>query len=204
MNHRIVGSAFTLMMLLTFGLQVGLGQGLMGEGGAGQPPKKTFTVRPYKAPVACHPVEVKAVSIGAQPPEVLTAQVNIESFSPKPVTAVKLAWNVYTMDEGLRKRDSGCDDDSQPAVIILSGSTPLIQLGQLAEKETVNIGINPMPYKYPAKKTVFVERPIIAWDEVKSLTFDGTRATFKEDYALVMYISEIHFADGTKWTGEIK
>lgn len=201
MKHRIVGSAFTLMMLLTFGWQVGLGQG---SGIAPEAAKKKFTVLPYKGPVACHPVEVKAASIGAEPAEVLTAQVNIESFSAKPVTAVKLAWNVYRMNAGMRKRISGCDENPRPAETFLSGSTPLIQLGQLAEKETVNIGINPMPYKYPATKTVFVEQPIIAWDEVKSLTSDGTRDTFKDHYALVMYISEIHFADGTKWTGEIK
>lgn len=201
MNHRIAGSAFTVMMLLALSLQTSLGQGM---GAGGQAAKKRFTVLPYKGSVACHPVEVKAVSIGGAPLEVVTAQVNIESFSPKPVTAVKLAWNVYRMNAGLRKRSSGCDENPRSAESFLSGSTPLIQLGQLAEKETVNIGINPMPYKYPATKTVFVDQPIIAWDEVKALTTDGTRDTFKDDYALVMYIAEIHFADGTKWTGEIK
>lgn len=202
MNHRILGSAFTLMMLLTLGLQANLAQGGLQVDDSTR--KKKFTVVPYKGPVACHPVEVKAASIGAEPAEVLTAQVNIESFSAKPVTAVKLAWNVYRMNAGLRKRSSGCDDNPKSAETFLSGSTPLIQLGQLAEKETVNIGINPMPYKYPATKTVFVEQPIVAWHEVKVLTSDGTRDTFKDDYALVMYISEIHFADGTRWTGEIK
>jgi hypothetical protein len=202
MNHRIAGSAFTLVMLLTLSLQAGLGQGVF-RGADGEPTKKRFTVVPYKGPTPCHPVEVKAASIGTEPPEIVTAQVNIESFSTKPVTAVKLAWNVYRMNPGLRKRVSGCEDNPRAAESFLSGSTPLIQV-QLLEKETVNIGINPMPYKYPATKTVFVDQPIVAWDAVKSLTTDGTRDTFKEDYALVMYISEIHFADGTKWTGEIK
>jgi hypothetical protein len=189
-------------MLLTLGLQASLGQ----DGGMRVDrsiSKRQFTVVPYKGPVACHPVEVKAASLGTEPPEVVTAQVNIESFSTKPVTAVKLAWNVYRMNPGLRKRGSGCEENPRAAESFLSGSTPLIQV-QLLEKETVNIGINPMPYKYPATKTVFVDQPIIAWDAVKSLTSDGTRDTFKEDYALVMYISEVHFADGTKWTGEIK
>jgi len=53
-------------------------------------------------------------------------------------------------------------------------------------------------------RTVFVERPIIRWDEVKSLTSDGTRGSFKDDYAAIIYVSEIHFADGTEWKGEIK
>jgi hypothetical protein len=203
MKHRIVGSAFTLTMLLTLSMQASLGQ----DGGMRVDrsiSKRQFTVVPYKGPVPCHPVEVKAASIGTEPLEVVTAQVNIESFSAKPVTAVKLAWNVYKMNAGLRKRVSGCEENPKAAETLLSGSTPLIQVGQLAEKETLNIGINPMPYNYPATKTVFVEQPIVAWDAVKSLTNDGTRDTFKEDYALVMYISEIHFADGTKWTGEIK
>lgn len=202
MNHRIIGSAFTLTMLLTLGLQASLGQDGM------RPDRSTsrrqFTVVPYKGPEPCHPVEVKAASIGAESPEVLTAQVNVESFSAKPVTAVKLAWNVYRMNPGLRKRVSGCEENPRAAESFLSGSTPLIQVGELLEKETINIGINPMPYKYPATKTIFVDQPIIAWDAVKSLTSDGTRDTFKDDYALVMYISEVHFADGTKWTGEIK
>jgi hypothetical protein len=191
-------------MLLTLGLQANLGQGV-GDSRAtnADSTKKRFTVRPYKGAVPCHPVEVKAVSLGTEPPEVVTAQVNIESFSVKAVTAVKLAWNVYRMNAGLRKGSSGCEENPRAAESFLSGSTPLIQV-QLLEKETVNIGINPMPYKYPATKTVFVDQPIIGWDAVKSLTSDGTRDTFKEDYALVMYISEIHFADGTKWTGEIK
>ena len=201
MNHRIGRSAFTLMMLLTLSLQVNLGQ--VGAQEA-QSSKKKITVVSYHGPAGCHPVEIKAISIGAEPPEVLTAQVTIKSFSATPVTAVKLGWNVYRWNVGIKKRWSGCDDSPESAETFLSGTTPLIQLGQLAQKETCNISTNPLRIKWPATKTVFVEQPIIAWDQVKPLTLDGTRDTFKDDYAVVMYVSEIYFADGTKWTGEIK
>lgn len=202
MNHRLGRSAFTLMILLTLIWQLNLGQIKAQEA---QLSKKKFTVVGYyPSPVACHPVQVRAVSIGAQPPEVLTAQVTIMSFSAKPVIAVKLRWDVYRFDLAMKTRRSGCDGSTGSDEIFLSGTTPLIHLGQLAEKETCNIGTNPLLIKSPATKTVFVERPIIMWDEVKSLTSDGTRNTFKADYAAVIYVSEIHFADGTQWTGEMK
>jgi hypothetical protein len=51
-------------------------------------------------------------------------------------------------------------------------------------------------------KTVLIERPIIAWDEVKSLTLDGTRETLRDNYAGVIYVSELHFDDGTIWKRE--
>jgi hypothetical protein len=202
MNHRIGRSAFTLMMLLMLTSQLNLGQ--IGAQEA-QSSKKRFSVMGYYPwPVACHPVLVRAVSIGTKPPEVLTAQVTIQSFSATPITAVKLGWNVYRWDVAMKKRRSGCDSSPEPAEIFLSGMTPLIWLGQLAQKETCNISTYPLFIKSPATKTVFVEQPIIAWDQVKPLTFDGSRNTFKDDYAALMYVSEIHFEDGTKWTGEIK
>lgn len=43
-----------------------------------------------------------------------------------------------------------------------------------------------------ATNNIVLDRPIIGWDEVKSLTLDGTRATFKGDYAAVwkFYLGE--------------
>jgi hypothetical protein len=202
MNHRIGRSAFTLMMLLMLTSQLNLGQ--IGAQEAQSSKKRFSVVGYYPWPVACHPVLVRAVSIGAKPPEVLTAQVTIQSFSATPVTAVKLRWNVYRWDVAMKKRRSGCDGSAEPAETFLSGTTPLIWLGQLAQKETCNISTYPLFIRSPATKTVFVEQPIIAWDQVKPLTFDGTRSTFKDDYAALIYVSEIHFEDGTKWTGEIK
>ncbi len=202
MNHKIRTSAFSLMMLLMLTAQLNPGQiGVL----EAQSSKKKFSVLGYYPwPVACHPVLVKAVSIGATPPEVLTAQVTLISFSAKQVAAVKLRWDVYRWDLATKKRRAGCDRGSEAAEIFLSGTTPLIQLGRLAEKETCNISTYPLFINSPATKTVFIDRPIIAWDEVKPLTFDGTRNTFKDDYAALIYVSEIQFEDGTTWTGETK
>jgi hypothetical protein len=84
------------------------------------------------------------------------------------------------------------------AKVLLSGTTPLIQVGQLSEKETCRITTGgPIATAGPVTRTVLIDRPIIAWDEVKSLTIDGTRETLKDNYAGVVYVSELHFEDGT-------
>jgi hypothetical protein len=203
MNHRIGRSALTLMMLLTLTVQLNLGQVGVQEP---QPARKKFSVVGYSPhPVPCHPVQVKATTIGTQPPEVLTAQVTIQSYSEKPIIAVKLSWNVYEFDVAMKKRfNGGCDGNTPAAEIFLSGTTPLISLGQLAKNETCHISTNPLVIKSPATKTAFVAEPIIKWDEVKSLTWDGTRGSFKDDYGTLIYVSEIHYADGSQWTGTIK
>ncbi len=123
MNHKIRTSAFSLMMLLMLTAQLNPGQiGVL----EAQSSKKKFSVLGYYPwPVACHPVLVKAVSIGATPPEVLTAQVTLISFSAKQVAAVKLRWDVYRWDLATKKRRAGCDRGSEAAEIFLSGTTPL-------------------------------------------------------------------------------
>jgi len=202
MNHRIGRSAFALIMLLTLTVQLNVGQAGVQEP---QPSKKKFTVTGYYPyPVPCHPALVTAVSIGSQPPEVLTAQVTIKSHSAKPIIAVKLSWDVYKWDVAMKKRKAGCDESTSAAETFLSGTSPLVNLGQLAQNETCHISTNPLVIKSPATKTAFVAEPIIKWDEVKSLTADGKRGSFKDDYAAVIYVSEIHFADGSHWTGAIK
>jgi hypothetical protein len=190
------------MMLLLVTAELGLGQ--IGDQEVQSSKKKFSVVGYYPGPDSCHPVQVKAVSTGANPPDVLTAQVTVVSFSAKPVAAVKLRWEVYRWHVAMKKRRSSCDSSSEAGETFLSGTTPLIQLGQLAQKETCNISTYPLFISSPATKTVFVEEPIISWGEVKPLTFDGTRNTFRDDYAAVIYVSEILFEDGTTWTGKIK
>jgi hypothetical protein len=168
-----------------------------------QSSKNSFTIVPYyQSRGTCHPAEVKAVVIGASPPEVLSFGVTVESFSAKEITALKLSWKVFSREEGLRRRHGPCEAAADDKVF-LSGTTSLIQLGELYDKETCNITSGRPVFVGRATKTVFTDQPIIAWDEVKPLTVDGTRNTFKDDYTAVIYISEIHFADGTIWSGKI-
>lgn len=203
MNRQPERIAFGLTLLLTLAFHTVLGQ--QGAMEAPKVPGKSISFVPYYHPRAgCHPVEVKFVSLGGQPLDVLLAQVTIENFSAKPVTAVKLGWDVYKRDVGVRRSLSPCDVTSDESEVILSGITPLIELGVLLQGETVNIGTNPLKILVPATKTYFVEHPIITWDEAKSLTDDGTRKTLKDDYAVLLYVSEINFSDGTKWEGKVK
>ena len=200
MSYRI-GLA-TLSLLALFMVTT---QNLTDRVRAAQGSNKKFTaIGHYTGPGGCHPVQVTAASVGSRPPEVLTGQVTITSFSDKPVAAIKLTWEVYRWDVAMKKRRSNCDVGSEAVETVLSGSTDLIQLGQFARNETCNVSTYPLLIDSLATKTVFIDHPIIAWDQVKSLTLDGTRKTFKEDFAAVIYISEIQFLDGSKWTGTLK
>jgi hypothetical protein len=208
MKCRAVNAVFALLILIILPLQPNSGRILAQENPSTSGPG-FFTVLPYYHSrnyqrTGCHPVEVRAVSIGAQPPEVLTSQVVIESFSDKPVAAVKLRWNVYSRDVGRKKARSSCDATPEAADIYLSGTTPLIQVGHFAKGEVYNITSNPRATFPLATKTIVVDRPIIAWDEVMGLTLDGTRATFKGAYTAIIYASEVQFEDGTRWEGEVK
>lgn len=98
-----------------------------------------------------------------------------------------------------------CNDvTSEAAEVLLSGISPLIELGTVLQNDTVNIGTNPLQIHMPATKTVFVDQPLIVWDQVKSLTDDGTPKTLKDDYTVLLYVSEVTFSDGAKWEGNIK
>jgi hypothetical protein len=202
MRYRIARSAVSLMMVFMSIAQLNHSQ--MGVLAADSSKKKFSVVGYYPGPAGCHPVQVTAVSIGSKPPEVLTAQVTLVSFSNKPVTAVKLKWEVFRWEVAMKKRLSNCGVGPEAVETFLSGITTLIKLGPLAQKETCNISTYPLLINTPATKTVFVDQPIIAWDQVKPLTLDGSRNTFKEDYAAVIYVSEIQFEDGTTWSGGLK
>jgi hypothetical protein len=203
MNRQNARIAFALTLFLTLAFQTSLGQQVAPE--APKVSKKSIAFVPYYHPrAACHPVGVKFVSLGGQPQQVLLAQVTIESFSDKPVSAVKIGWNVYKSDVGVRKSLSPCDVTSDAAEVLLSGTSPLIELGALLQNETVNIGTNPLKIPMPATKTFFVDQPFIVWDQFKSLTDDGTPKTLKDDYTVLLHVSEVNFSDGAKWEGNVK
>lgn len=208
MTYRAANAAFAILILISFSLQANSGRILSQENP--QPSKKgSFNVLPYyhsriRPRIGCPQVEVKAASIGSFPPEVLTFQVVIESFTEKPVTGVKLRWDVYDRAVARKKTVSSCEASPEPADIFVSGETPLIQVGHFVNGEVYNLtSIRGMTF-YQATKNIMLDQPIIRWDEVKGLTLDGTRATFKGNYAAIIYVSEIHFEDGSSREGTVK
>ena len=201
MNCRIEKAALAVLILLPFAFNLTWAKSSKKVGQ--RPASKTIAVLPYYHPRGgCQPAEVKVVVMGSR--EALTSQVTVVNFSEKPVKAMKLGWNVYELNAGNKRVLSECAATLEPAEVFLTGSTPLIQLGPLSKNETCNISLNPLMVEAPATKTVFVEQPIITWDQIKPLTVDGVLGHFKENYVVVLYVSEIQFDDGATWQGTIK
>ncbi|HYJ85647.1 MAG TPA: hypothetical protein VEW46_06315 [Pyrinomonadaceae bacterium] len=200
MKHRTL----VLLVISTLCLPIAFAQSLTQQSEA--PFKRQLTMLPYLRPEGCHPVEVKAVSMGSARPEVLTSLVTIKSFSEKPVTLLKVRWDMYKLDVGLKKRRAACDAAAEPAEILLSGTTPLIDVGRLLKGELYTISSHPqeMSSARRVSKVVLVDYPIIAWDELEPLSIDGTRRGLKDDYGGIVYVSEIHFEDGTRWEAKTK
>ena len=144
----------------------------------------------------CYPVEVKGIMLTGDPLDVLLAQVIVENRSDKSVTALKLGWRVHAFSRTV-KPDLACGVPPADQVL-LAGDTPRIYLGQLAPKETSNIGPNPLVnQQIPATKTVFILKPILTANDVQTLPLAETRRTAK--YRVAIYVSEIQFSDGTTW-----
>ena len=157
--------------------------------------RQRFTIVP--ANQRCQPASLKYISFGQQPADALVAQVTVENRSDKTLTAVKLGWKVYDQVNGTKMQIGFCDAQPPEAEILLSGSTQLIQLEALALKETANVSIDPLVISTPATKTIFIEHPLLTANDVKSLPL--TDPTPVSKYAVVMFVSEIHYADGTTW-----
>lgn len=159
--------------------------------------RQRFLLMPSYRP--CQPAQVRTFSLGRQPLEAILAQVTVENLSAKEIIAVKLGWNVYSPKDGLPVATSTCSAQQPAAEIFLSGETPLIQLEALAPKETSTIGIRPLPAPSEVKKIAFIERPLITVDDVRSLPANGLAKPLQPEYAIVIFVSEIHFSDGTFW-----
>ena len=145
----------------------------------------------------CHPAEVKGFALGKQPFDVLLAQVIIGNRSNKTIAAVKLGWRVYSYADGNRVANTRCDNP--PSVdALLAGTTQLIQLNALAPTETSNISTNPLILPVQATRTVFVDRPFLTAEDVKSLPLDGPPRKIK--YTVILYVAEIQYTDSTTWT----
>ena len=176
------------LMLCTLALCSGNPQNAKGQESSLSVRQRFNVVPAYRR---CEPAEVKFVSMGHQPKEAILAQVTIENRSDKVIAAVKLGWRVYGDKEGLRISISSCAAPAPSAEVFLSGTTPLIQLEALGPKETSHIAIDPLPVPMPADKTVFVDRAFISVDDIKSLPANK--------YTAVVFVSEIHYGDGTRW-----
>jgi hypothetical protein len=158
--------------------------------------RQAFVVMP--AYHGCSPVEVKGIYLTGLPLEVVLGQATVENRSAKVITAVKLGWKVHLFPKGAIQ-DFQCGIPS-PDRTLLAGGTPLISLGTLEPNETCHIGPNPLISKLPASKTVFVDFPIIAARQLTSLPVDNVSKVAK--YAVALYVSEIHYVDGTIWSIE--
>lgn len=156
--------------------------------------RESFVVVP--AYHKCYSVEVKGVVLTGHPLDILLAQVIVENRSAKSVTAVKLGWRIHAFSRTV-KPELACGVPPADQVL-LAGDTPRIDLGQLAPKETSNIGPNPLVnQQIPATKTVFILKPILTANDVQTLPLPETRRTVK--YSAAIYVSEIQFSDGTTW-----
>jgi hypothetical protein len=146
----------------------------------------------------CQPAAVRTVSFGKQPADALLAQVTIENGSDKTIAETKLGWRVFSYPEGTNAAQEFCDRQSHPENVLLSGTMPLIRLPSLAPRETGTISIDPLVLPTNATKTIFVKRPLLTSADVKSLPLDGTNPMIR--YVVVVFVSEIHFTDGTTWS----
>ena len=189
MKHRTL----VLLVISALSLQITFAQSLPPQSEALS--KRKFTIAPYLRTGGCHPVEVKANSMGSVNPDVLTSMITIKSFSEKPVTALKVRWDIYQWDIGMKKRRAACDAAAEPAEIFLSGTTPLVEVGRLLKGELYTISLNPQEIRSgePVDKVVLVDWPIIGWNELKPLSIDGTRGNFKDDYSGIVYVCRDSF-----------
>jgi hypothetical protein len=147
----------------------------------------------------CRPAEVTGFALGNQPLDVLLAQVYVRNRSPKIIAALKVGWTVYEYKYGIEVASSACVTEPQAASALESGSSELIVLGSLAPAETINLGTSPLVIPTPKNRTIFVDHPFVTADDVKSLLTEEREKAQK--YMIVIYVSEIHYADGTIWTG---
>lgn len=136
----------------------------------------------------CHPAEVKGFALGNQPLEVLLAQVIVQSRSEKAIAEVKLRWKVYDSVEGVRIATSGCEAPVSPTAL-LSGGTDFIQLKALPPNEATIIGTSPLAVPQPGERTIFVERPFVTANDVRSV-FENEKGEGKK-YTVVIYVSDL-------------
>jgi hypothetical protein len=171
-------------------------------GKAGQP-YRVQDSRGYLIPLplsrnGCAPAEVTGTGVSARPPDGM--EVTIKNYSSKVIKAVKIGW--YILDDlqaHARMINLACDAPPTKDKIILSGSTALIEIGELYPQQTCLIGKAPLKVGPAADKMVTIDFPFVSINDLKDLTTDGTALTFKKPYPMIMVVSEIEYEDGTSW-----
>jgi hypothetical protein len=149
----------------------------------------------------CDPAQVRMFSLGLQPVDAVLAQVAVENRSQKTITAVKLRWHVYDERNGHNLSLASCTVDFPIPQSLLTGTTEAIQLPALNPRHTYTIGINQLPVPSTQNDAVFVNRPFVTVDDLRSLITNTEGPAVK--YALVIFVAEIQYKDGTNWTGGI-
>jgi hypothetical protein len=144
--------------------------------------REAFAVVPAR--YGCCPVEVTGIALTGYPLEVILGQAMVENRSGKTVVALRLGWRVDAHWIGIVRDFSQCAIPPTNKAF-LSGNTPLISMGELAPKETSNIGPNPLISDLGATGTVFIDYPIISANDVKSLPLDETRKRPKYSICLI-------------------
>jgi hypothetical protein len=152
----------------------------------------------------CLPAEVMSIGQGGAPPEGI--EVVIKNFEVKIIRAVKLGWYIIEDPDRMlpgRMLRTPCDAPPFPDKVILSGQTPLIELGVLYPNETCAIGKKPLKLftagTFFADKVFLMDEHPFTLEMVKELTTDGTSKTFKKQYSMLIAVSEIHYDDGSAW-----
>lgn len=150
----------------------------------------------------CDPAQVKSFALGKQPLEAVLAQVEVRSNSEKPIASIKLGWRIYAGDSSKAQFES-CDSEPTEKVLA-SGWTQPIPLVQLEPKAIVTIGINPLPVVLGYEnQTIIVDRPFVTLEDLRPLAVDG-KLVPPGKYALLMFVSEAHYLDGTAWTSPLR
>ena len=147
------------------------------------------------------PVKVTSLLMGGPSHDVVLAAVAVRNVSDKPVKAIRLSWYALPSEEGSRLARGACDAVAEAeATPILSGKSARIDVGTLAAEESCSIAMERNAAQMAAvSRPVLVDAPIIALKEISSLTADGTIRTLKEDYVILIGVSEVEYADGTRW-----
>jgi hypothetical protein len=167
---------------------------------ARQEPGKNLSIIQYPLRGKCLPLTITSLLMGGPNHDVVTAGAAVKNVSEKPIAAIKLSWHTLKPADATAIGTSPCGTVTGPVELILSGETARIDVGSLAPGESCAIV---MPYAAAhmatGGRTVTVNQPIISLKDIEELTTEATLKSLKRDCTIIVAVSEIEYADGTKW-----